>query len=356
MDNIYSIIGAIILFLLVWDVFATVFIPRGLSGPFTQNSHHLIWRLWCRINCTGTTAARRRLSRLGPVLVVFTVLGWAILLWLGFALIFYPYAADFHHGTSSPSDWITALYVSGYSVTTLGVGDIVPTAGDMRILSVVAAGSGFILISIAVTYLLSFYAALGRVTALAYEVHRFLGRSDGYRPVDVVITAINADCIEEMKNWLADIGTTLSQVLMAEQQYTLLNYFHEPDDMALPVSLTDVLELTTICRSVLSPVAYPSLALGLVTAGTERLTRGYFESLSRKFRGRVDVSEAAIEDRHLHFDQVRLKLEQAGIELREKEEAWEIYNKMRQGWEIPCHTIRVLFGYPGFSGLALKNP
>ncbi|GEM48930.1 potassium channel family protein [Deinococcus cellulosilyticus] len=355
MDGVYPIIGTIILFLLAWDVFATVFIPRGLSGPFTQNSHHLIWRIWCRINCTGTPAARRRLSRLGPMLVILTVIGWALLLWLGFALIFYPHASGFHHGTRSPSDWISALYVSGYSVTTLGVGDIVPKDGNMRLLMILAAGSGFILISIAVTYLLSFYAALGRVTALAYEVHRFLGKSDGYSPVDVVITAITADCIEEMKNWLADIGTTLAQVLMAEQQYTLLNYFHEPDDMALPVALTDVLELTTICRSVLSPTAYPSMANGLITAGTERLTRGYFESLARKFGGRVEVSREAIEDRHIHFDQVRAKLEQAGVQLRDREEAWAIYNTMRQGWEIPCHTIRVLFGYPGFSGLALKS-
>ncbi|GGJ49755.1 potassium channel family protein [Deinococcus roseus] len=356
MHNFYPLLGAILLFLLAWDVFATVFIPRGLSGPFTQNSHHLFWKLWHRLNNAGTQKARRRLSRLGPMLVVVTVLVWALLLWLGFALIFYPYAAGFHHGTHSPSNWITAVYVSGYSVTTLGVGDIVPTDGNMRILSVVAAGSGFILISIAVTYLLSFYAALGRVTALAYEIHRFLGKSDGFRPVDVVITAVTANCIEELTNWLADIGTKLSEVLMAEQQYTLLNYFHEPDDMALPMALTEVLELTTLCRSVLSPEAYPSLANGLVTAGTERLTRGYFEALARKFGGVVELHPEASQNRKMHFDHVRQELERAGVELRDPEEAWNIYNTMRQGWEIPCHTIRVLFGYPGFSGLELRVP
>lgn len=347
MDMTFPLLGLMLLVLLAWDVFATVFIPRGLSGPFTQNSHHLIWKVWRHWNRAGTRGARRRLSRLGPLLVVLTVVGWALLLWLGFALVFYPCVDRFYYVDEPPSRWITAFYVSGYSVTTLGVGDIVPKDGIMRMVTVVAAGSGFILISVAVTYLLSFYAALGRVTALAYEIHRFLGKSDGMNAAHVVRTAVQADCVDELKNWLAGIGTTLSEVLMAEQQYTLLNYFHEPDDMALPVALTHVLELTTLCRSMLAPEQHNSLANGLVTAGTERLTRGYFETLAQKFMPAAVIPERVEQAREMHFAHAWQELERAGISLRTREEAWSIYNKMRQGWDVPCHKIRVLFGYPG---------
>ena len=80
---------------------------------------------------------RRQLAQLGPLLVPFTVLVWAALLWLGFTLVFLPWSP----AESGFPGWFTALYVSGYSVTTLGTGDITPSGRWPRALMVLAAAS-----------------------------------------------------------------------------------------------------------------------------------------------------------------------------------------------------------------------
>lgn len=60
--------------------------------------------------------------------------------------------------------WITVLfrhfYYSGYSLTTLGTGDIVPKTATYRLLTVLEAVLGFSTFTRTLTYFLSVYSAL----------------------------------------------------------------------------------------------------------------------------------------------------------------------------------------------------
>ncbi|GGK39304.1 hypothetical protein GCM10008955_36390 [Deinococcus malanensis] len=151
---------------------------------------------------------------------------------------------------------------------------------------VLAATSGFVLISVAVTYLLSVYAALARMTALAFEIHRFVGRDEGLVAVDVLVTVAEAEAASELSDWLASTASSLAEVVQADDEYPLLHYFHFPDERALPVALSDLPEVVTLCRTLLLPGAFPALTGGLVIAGTERVARSYSMALIRKFEGR----------------------------------------------------------------------
>ncbi len=171
MSWLAAIAGVIVLLTLVWDVYSTVFVPHGPAGPVSRRLYASAWSGWRRVAGRLPPESRRhRLSLLGPLLVPLTVLTWFSMLVVGYALIYYPWAEAF---LVSPPEvgkfpsWAKALYFSGYSATTLGVGDVVPRGVVLRFVSVLEAAHGFMLFSVAVTYLLSIYTVLNRATALA---------------------------------------------------------------------------------------------------------------------------------------------------------------------------------------------
>ncbi|WP_169737101.1 potassium channel family protein, partial [Deinococcus pimensis] len=283
-----------------------------------------------RVVGDGSARARRRLAALGPMLIPLTVLLWAVMLLVGYALIFEPYARGFEIDGKAPFPaWFNAIYISGYSITTLGVGDVVPSGMAMRLVMVSAAASGFLLITVAVTYLLSAYGALDRMTALAFEVHRFVGRRDGLGPLDVIVAAAETGTPDELSNWLASTSAALSEVVQTENEFPLLHYFHMPDERALTLALEDLLEIVTVCRTVLSPERYPLVTRGIVSAGTDRIVRGYFATLADKF-GDDHVQKGELDRRREHaFEEAYARLHAAGLELRPRDDARRRYVEAR---------------------------
>jgi len=341
------LVGVALLVLLVWDVHVTVFVPRGPAGPVAGRLYRWAWDAWRSVCGTRSAHARRRLAALGPLLVPVTVTIWALMLLIGFALMMLPFAGKFLiEGAVAFPPWFSALYVSGYSVTTLGVGDVIPQGMPLRLIMIFASACGFLLISIAVTYLLSVYASLDRMTSLAFDIHRFIGRVDGETPATLLVRATQADGDGELRSWLAGTASTLAQVVQDENEFPLLHYFHMPDERSLPLALTDLMQVVTLCRSMLSPDAYPSLARGLVTAGTERTIRGYFTAMTRRYR-QEKIDDAAVErDREASFAEAWQTLRDAGVRVRPRDDAWDAYVQFRQRWDGASMQLRLRFGYP----------
>lgn len=347
MALLITLSGVLLLALLFYDVYATVIVPRGPAGPLARRLYAWSWSAWHGLVGHDTAQARRRLARLGPLLIPLTVVMWALLLILAFTLISLPSAGTFLvEGKQVFPAWFKALYVSGYSVTTLGVGDVTPSGMPLRLVMVLAGASGFILITVAVTYLLSVYGTLDRMTSLAFQIHRFIGRAEGRTPADVIVVAVLADGVGELSNWLANTASTLSEVVQAEEEFALLHYFHTTNERALPLALTDLLEIVTLCRTVLSPTHFPPLAGGIVTRGTERIVRGYFASLNARFRKTAMDEREVARDREEAFAQAWDTLRRAGVPLRPQQEAWPRYQAMRGAWDRESVALRVQLGYP----------
>ncbi len=347
MAVVTTLLGVLLFLLLIYDVYATVIIPRGPAGPIARRLYATSWRLWHALVGHDTAVARRRLSRLGPLLIPMTVVMWAIMLILAFTLISLPSADDFLvSGKLVFPAWFKALYVSGYSVTTLGVGDITPSGMPLRLVMILAGATGFILITVAVTYLLSVYGTLDRVTSLAFEIHRFVGRAEGETPAMMVTAAVRSDSTGELSEWLASTASTLSEVVQAEEEFPLLHYFHTANERALPLALTDLMEIVTVCRSLLDPSSFPQLADGIVTRGTERIVRGYFVALNAKFPKRTLDEAAVTRMRRATFEHAWTTLNGADVAVRPRAQAWEAYERRRQAWDRESVALCLQLGYP----------
>lgn len=61
-------------------------------------------------------------------------------------------------GAPADTGWATAVYYSGFTLTTLGVGEIVPASAAYRLLTIAHAGIGFATFTMAIAYFLSVYS------------------------------------------------------------------------------------------------------------------------------------------------------------------------------------------------------
>jgi Ion channel len=90
---------------------------------------------------------------MGPTLLIITVAVWILLLLLGFALIAWPALGKIQMEMGeTPTDFITAIYYSGYSLATLGTGDITPQTSTYRLLMVLETILGFSTLTMTLTY------------------------------------------------------------------------------------------------------------------------------------------------------------------------------------------------------------
>lgn len=347
MGLVSVVAGALLLLLLVYDVFATVFVPRGGAGPVTQRVYDALWWAWRRAGDRLHGTRRRRFLALGgPVLLPLTVALWALELVLAFTLVYLPYAHAFQvEGPVEVSRLVRALYVSGISATTLGVGDVYPLLSPLRLLTTVEAALGFALFSASIAYVLSVYGALQQSTSLALEISRYIGTDDHQDPVDVLIDAVRHDRGGELMTWVSSVASQVGQASQAEAQYPLTAYFHVPDDSrGLPQSIGSLLELLTVARALLDPQQHAALTQGRALGFAFRAASGHVCERATDLSAKAP--EPSDDERRARHDDARARLEQAGVALRPADQSCRDYVALRSTWDVAQLTMRSHFGYP----------
>jgi hypothetical protein len=148
------------------DAFETVILPRRATGrfQFTRFFYWLTWRPW-RWAAQRVRRPRKRetmLSFYGPLSLVFLIAAWAGALVAGFALTYSAFPAPFVDASGPRHGMITDLYVSGTTIFTLGLGDVVPHTLVIRILVVLEAGVGLGFVALVIGYFPVLYGAFSR--------------------------------------------------------------------------------------------------------------------------------------------------------------------------------------------------
>lgn len=267
--------GVAILLVLLADVFLTVLHAMGRGGPTTQRVNRAAW--W-GFRTLGALLSDRHRDRLlafaGPTIVALALTQWLLLLIVGFAMIYLPWIDTF---LASPgelgAEWVAALYYSGYSASTLGVGDLVTDSEALRLITIVEAVSGFILLTAGITYLLAVYAQLTARYALASFVAAFL--RDGAAEMG---RAVERSGEEALTNWMNMVTPQLLVAMQAHHLYPVLHFFRPADPTrSLDVQMGRLIELwrevrTSAPGSRMGAVADHPAAAALFTALDRYLT------------------------------------------------------------------------------------
>ena len=327
------VFGMAIVWAILRDAFETVVLPRRVTRHFQLTAwfYRRTWIPWRRIAEHIKTTSRQQnfLGYFGPLSLILLLGFWATGLILGFALI--QRGVGGHVQLSNePLTFGRILYHSGETFFTLGYGDIVPTSGAARALSVIEAGMGFAFLGVVIGYIPVVYSSFSRreiqismldaragspPTAVELLV-RLAGRSEDPGVDQKVLDEV----LREWERWAAEL-------LESQISYPALTFFRsQHSNQSWLGALTTMLDVTSL------------LMVGIegVHPGQAKLTfavaRHAAVDLAQIVTARYDPAAA---DRlpDADFDALRESLATAGLRLRNDEAGREKLAKLRSMYE-----------------------
>jgi hypothetical protein len=150
------------------DAFQTIILPRRPTGRFriTRIFFIITWAPWVFM---AERASNKKIrdqiySIYGPLSLLLLLLCWAVLLIFGFGLFYFSMRSPFGdvmvgHTNSAWTQFGTDLYVSGTTLFTLGLGDVVPHSPFARAFIIFESGVGLGFVALVIGYLPVLYQA-----------------------------------------------------------------------------------------------------------------------------------------------------------------------------------------------------
>jgi hypothetical protein len=231
-----TVAGAVLILIALRDVFDVLFNESGRAVLA-----HLVTRgVWRAFRSVGTR--RRRVFALaGPFALLAVVATWAVLLILGWALVFLPHMPEgftLQSGVEAGHPFVDSLYTSMVTLATVGFGDITPSEPVLRLLTPLEALLGFGLLTASISWLLAMYPVLNRRRSLAYETNLLL---DSERELGTSVLELGASSAESI---YSELTSRLVGVERDMATFPIAYYFATVDErFSLPATLPALLDL-----------------------------------------------------------------------------------------------------------------
>jgi Ion channel len=315
-----------------------VVLPRRVRRHLrlTALFYRRTWIPWRGIARRIKTVSRQQnfLGYFGPLSLILLLAFWATGLIFGFALI--------QHGiggheqlNKEPLTFGKILYHSGETFFTLGYGDIVPTSGGARALSVVEAGMGFAFLGVVIGYIPVVYtsfsrreiqismldARAGSPPSASELLVRLAGRSEDPGVDQKVLDEV----LREWERWAGEL-------LESQISYPVLTFFRsQHSNQSWVGALTTMLDVTSLILTGIEGVNPGQAKL------TFAMARHAAVDLAQVVNARYDP---AAEERLPEAELTALQeaLTAAGLKLRSDEYALEKLGRLRSMYEPYVHS------------------
>jgi len=241
-------LGVLLIVLVLWETFETIVLPRRVTRQFrlTRMFYRSTWKPWVALATLRGSKKKRDslLSYYGPLSLLLLLAFWAFTLVLGFGLLHYG-LQDKLSGALFASDFGNALYLSGTTLFTLGLGDILPASPLGRFITVLEAGIGFGFLALVIGYLPVLYQAFSRreVTISLLDAragspptaYEMLRRQSGVQGMEAL-----TELLHDWELWSADL-------MESHLSYPVLAYFRsQHDNQSWIASLTAILDVCSL--------------------------------------------------------------------------------------------------------------
>jgi hypothetical protein len=327
------VFGVAIIWVVLLDAFETVVLPRRVLRNFklTAYFYRRTWIPWRKIASRIKKTSRQQnfLGYFGPLSLILLLGFWASGLIFGFALI--QYGMGGHEQLSGERlNFGKILYHSGETFFTLGYGDIVPTSGGARALSVIEAGMGFAFLGVVIGYIPVVYSSFSRreiqismldaragsPPSAAELLVRLAGRTEDPGMDQLVLDEV----LRDWERWAAEL-------LESQISYPVLTFFRsQHSNQSWLAALTTMLDVSSLVLTGIEGVHPGQAKL------TFAIARHAAVDLAQVVNARYDPAYA---DRLLdpEFEALRAAMEAAGLKLRMDEYGRDKLAKLRSMYE-----------------------
>jgi hypothetical protein len=338
MSLFVQIIGWGLIILAIADVYLTVLRPRASSGLLSIKISRAIWKLFRLTGRIVPFKKKQLLSHSGLLLVGFALIVWQD---LGSGI----QASE----GQTPTDFWTALYYSGFSLTTLGTGDIVPKTDNYRLLTILQAALGFSTFTLTITYILSIYSALIRRNTFALSLYH---RADNMADSAEMLARLAADNnVNNVQQDISNIARDLMNLLETQNSYSVLVYFRfQQIYYALPRIAYLAMDTVTLIKTALDKEQYLCLINSSATAELWNGGLHLLREVSRTLVPKTNLDHRKKNEQawRAKYYQALERLKAEGIKTTKDPEAGvNSYISLRHEWEPYLFNIMNYMEYEG---------
>jgi hypothetical protein len=351
---LFTAAGLLLLLFVAYDVYATILDASGRAGPLSRFLNQGVWRIARSIAFRFSRGRRHRLLNLvGPLLMPALIVIYLFILIAGFALIYVPrMPADFTvEPTATSTNWIESLYFSGSTLITLGYGDITPRTPFARFAALVEGASGFALISLAVTYLITVYSALARKRVIALSFYH--QAEEGADVAGFISHHFVTGRFHGFEAVLRMAARDINELQESHAEYPVIHYFHPVAvHKSMPRVFFLVLETCAVTNACLDPDEYPETCghpeLRTLEASSLHVLDQLINALALEHQRMHPPEDTEVVSKRLRrrYRQTLRQLASAGVKTRgDTDEGWEIYRAQREKWETKLNCFAHHLGY-----------
>jgi hypothetical protein len=346
------ILGIFFLTAVGLDTFQTIILPRRPSGRLriTRLFFLVTWGPWSAIAKRVKTKNLREevYGIYGPLSLILLLAVWAALLMTGFALLYFAIGSPFQDMTRAPATdmfqrFRSDLYVSGTTLFTLGLGDVLPHSVVARALIICEAGVGLGFVALVIGYLPVLYQAFSkREVAIALLDARAgspptageLLRRHGFDGGEEAISLLLA----EWERWAAEL-------LESHVSYPLLCYYRsQHDNQSWLSALTAILDACSLLITSLqgTPVRQAQLTFAIARHALVDLVLVFNLKEKKIWQDQLKIDRLPSED----FRKLCGLLSKTDIELCGDPASEDRLREIRALYEPYAHALSEYLGMP----------
>jgi hypothetical protein len=331
------VLGVVILIAVYFDLFESVVLPRPAIRRY-QLARFIVrpmWRAWRWVWSRGTRVERTegRLAAFGPVALIVLFAIWGLSIIFGYSLLIDATDAEFRPHIS---DYVTAFYVSATTLVPLAYGDFVPEEGIARTLIFLESASGVGVAALAITLLFELYGSFRTREESVVALDSLAGappsavqllESSAEKGMDDV----QKETFDEWRRWSA-------MVLESHLAYPLLIYFRSShDNEAWLNSFGAVMDAAALIISSTDHESKGAARL-MFTIGNHLV-----EDLTWVLRFKTEADPIIEKE---EYKAATARLQAAGYRVRDGDEAWEQFAKMRSKYASLLNQLAQLLSAP----------
>ena len=336
MVKIFAVVlGILLIFLVLWEAFETIVLPRRVVRQFrlTRLFYRITWKTWAWLASIRGSRKKRDslLSFFGPLSLLLLLALWALALVLGFGVLHYG-LHDRLSGALFDSDFGNALYLSGTTFFTLGLGDILPASPLGRFITVLEAGIGFGFLALVIGYLPVLYQAFSRreVTISLLDARagspptafEMLRRQSGVHGMEAL-----TELLKDWELWSADL-------MESHLSYPVLAYFRsQHDNQSWLASLTAILDVCALAMVGLEGLCQYQARM------TFAIARHALVDLSQVFNAPPDQESKVDRLPPPALEELRKNLHASGFVMADGAAAAEELHRLRSLYEPYAHAL-----------------
>ncbi|MGF1482660.1 MAG: ion channel [Cyanophyceae cyanobacterium] len=254
MSILLAVLGLLIVLMTTLDALVTTLTVGG-AGIITGRISSALW--WVALQIHRQRSNHRMLATMGWVILVGLVLVWLFLTWFGWTLLFSATeGAVVKASNLQPASIWERIYFTGFTISTLGMGDYQPQGIFWQMATAVASANGFFLVTLGVAYLLPVVSAATAKRSLAIYLSSLGGTGD-----EILTRTWNGKDFGQLDQHLINLTPLLSTLGESHLTYPVLHYFHSLErSRAMVLSIVALDEALTLLHYAVEETYRPDAA------------------------------------------------------------------------------------------------